>query len=276
MERTNLSSADLTREVERYKRELMDIYARAPRTPESQQTLPPAAEQNIRPVPMPMEHMSRTEIDNLLADTPEAAKSSQPQMPTTSKIPSPQVTAPPEREMPAPAQDISEGAEQPREIFKNGDGYSSAIECEEIGSNPDALRQLEEYSIKNPKRATIQAQTLTARRTIPVKGAKVSICKRLEDGKYKIAEGTTDESGQTEDIEVPAIDKQYSEQPGPEQAYSFYDITVTHPEFTDIVITEVPVFEGIRSIQTVDMVPKAAAPDGTEYIQYQISEHSNL
>lgn len=77
---------------------------------------------------------------------------------------------------------------------------------------------------------------------------------RLFDSKGKpISEGYTNQSGILDFPELPTPDKSISESPNGEKGYATYKIIVTHPRFNTEIFENVPVFEGIESIQDVRM-----------------------
>lgn len=126
----------------------------------------------------------------------------------------------------------------------------------------------EEYVKEHPKDGKLKVQTLTARRTFPIENATVEISKRFKQGKYIIGTYETDKSGLTPIITVPTASKVYSQEPGLKQPYSTFDAIVTHPDFTEIRIRNIAVFEGIVSNQVIDMIPKSAMPSDKPYIEY--------
>ncbi len=69
---------------------------------------------------------------------------------------------------------------------------------------------------------------------------------------------------------VPSPTRAGSEQPGDAHPYTTYDVRVTHPNFAPVSIRGVTVFEGVRSLQKVDLVPVAALPDGMTEIEYTV------
>ena len=93
-----------------------------------------------------------------------------------------------------------------------------------------------------------------------MENAQVNLYKVFPDGAYLIDSQFTDSSGQVDPVTVPALERSLSETPGDAAPYVSYRITVSHPDFVDAVIEQVPVFEGVVSLQAVDLIPTAAAP----------------
>ena len=72
-----------------------------------------------------------------------------------------------------------------------------------------------------------------------------------------IEELTTDESGQTPTIEVPAPNRDYSLEPESAQPYSEYTITVSAPGYEDAVVSGTQVLTGEIALQDIRMRPLA-------------------
>ena len=59
--------------------------------------------------------------------------------------------------------------------------------------------------------------------------------------------------------------------------YLSYHLHISHPDFVDAVIDHVAVFEDVVSIQSVDLIPTAAAPTPTSrFIEYPTPEEELL
>ena len=89
----------------------------------------------------------------------------------------------------------------------------------------------------------------------PVQGARVTI--RSSGSDQILEEATTDESGNTQLIELEAPDVAYSLEPQREvRPYSTYDITVESSEFQTVRIVGVQILAGQEAIQEVLAVPR--------------------
>ena len=89
----------------------------------------------------------------------------------------------------------------------------------------------------------------------PVQGARVTI--RSSGSDQILEEATTDESGNTQLIELEAPDVEYSLEPQREvRPYSTYDITVEFSEFQTVRIVGVQILAGQEAIQEVLAVPR--------------------
>lgn len=99
----------------------------------------------------------------------------------------------------------------------------------------------------------------TARGAIPLEGAVVTVSDYLgEDVKDRgnaIYTLTTNSSGLTEKFALPAPPRNLSLSPGNGKSYLTYNITVAKDGYFQQIYINAPVFEGITSIQSADMIP---------------------
>lgn len=142
------------------------------------------------------------------------------------------------------------------------------LEDNEIRNSPEMIAAYNAFAAANSGTGRIKVQTFTAQRTLPVSRARVEVCKLFGDKRYTIAVSRTDASGQIPDVEVPAVPRDLSQAPGSPQPYVSYYISVLHPDFVPVEITDVPVFDGVVSVQRVDLIPPSAMPQGVpeEYL----------
>ena len=124
--------------------------------------------------------------------------------------------------------------------------------------------EYEQFQLENPASGTIKTQVFTAWGTYPVEQAQVDLYKVFPDGDYLISRQYTDRSGQVNPVTVPVYQRSLSESPGDSTPYVSYRIAVTHPGFADAVIEQVPVFEGVTSLQSVNLIPMAATPSAPD------------
>ena len=78
----------------------------------------------------------------------------------------------------------------------------------------------------------------------------------------------TDISGLTEPVALPAQPAANSKTPGQGEPCTSYDVTFSHPGYTTVIVHNVEVFEGITSLQSMEMIPRGAAPGGREVVEY--------
>ncbi len=117
---------------------------------------------------------------------------------------------------------------------------------------------LQDFVDVNNRRGTVRFRTYTARDALPVPDARIVVSKTIGGKKHVFYSLTTDKSGQTALISLPAPPKELSETPDSTiTPYSVYDAEITAQGFSTIMVRNLPVFEGITSVQRVALVPDA-------------------
>ncbi len=110
-----------------------------------------------------------------------------------------------------------------------------------------------------------------SRGTFPVKDAKVTVFDR-DNNIIKVT--NTDESGRTERITLQTVAKELSESPGTNinDVAKYYNVLIDADDFVSVLIRNVPVFEGVTSLQGFDMLYRGAAnSQETQIIELPIS-----
>ncbi|MBQ8195650.1 MAG: hypothetical protein IJZ47_09825 [Oscillospiraceae bacterium] len=115
---------------------------------------------------------------------------------------------------------------------------------------------LQEYTDINNRRGMLQFRAYTARGALPVMGARIIVSKDIGGKKHVFYSLTTNDSGLTQVSSLPAPPKELSETPdSPVQPYALYDAEITAAGYNEVVIRDLPVFEGVLSVQRVPLVP---------------------
>ena len=127
----------------------------------------------------------------------------------------------------------------------------------EPGNFPEPVyADFAEFERKNTGRGTMSFRVYTAREALPVIGAKVIITKQIGGEMHTFSVLTTDISGQTAPITLPAPEKNLSLDSGNKiQPFSLYDAIITKKGYAAIRYTGIPVFDGVNSVQRAAMVP---------------------
>lgn len=97
----------------------------------------------------------------------------------------------------------------------------------------------------------LKIKVFTGNEAFPVMSALVQVF----DGENLLFQEFTDQSGMVSEIYLPAPSRTISETPGNGKGYAAYRIIVSHPRFNTVIMEDVPVFEGIESIQPVALEP---------------------
>ena len=282
----NSAGSPLDQTIEQYKRDLMAVYRRsrtpvspadqppAPKPARPRPADPPAAKPALAEMPPEPSHTPEPVHEEPTGDLPEETAPEKAQLPTLGEFLRERIGNPPDNSG-TPRDAIGRNEEEYltaaaaflRELLaRYAEKTSSADNTHHTtnGQNfqpPAATKgEYEQFQQENPDSGVIKTQVFTARRTYPVGNAQVNLYKVFPDGVYLIDSQFTDHSGQVKPVTVPALERSLPETPGDPAPYVSYRITVSHPDFMDAVIEQVPVFEGVTSLQAVDLIPAAAAP----------------
>lgn len=282
----NSAGSPLDQTIEQYKRDLMAVYRRsrtpvspadqppAPKPARPRPADPPAAKPALAEMPPEPSHTPEPAHEEPTGELPEETAPEKAQLPTLGEFLRERIGNPPDNSG-TPRDAIGRNEEEYltaaaaflRELLaRYAEKTSSADNTHHTtnGQNfqpPAATKgEYEQFQQENPDSGVIKTQVFTARRTYPVGNAQVNLYKVFPDGAYLIDSQFTDHSGQVKPVTVPALERSLPETPGDPAPYVSYRITVSHPDFMDAVIEQVPVFEGVTSLQAVDLIPAAAAP----------------
>ena len=127
----------------------------------------------------------------------------------------------------------------------------------EPGNYPEPVyADFAEFERKNTGRGTMSFRVYTAREALPVIGAKIIVTKQIGGEMHTFSVLTTDMSGQTAPITLPAPEKNLSLDSGNKiQPFALYDAVVSKTGYATIRYTGIPVFDGVNSVQRAAMVP---------------------
>lgn len=122
----------------------------------------------------------------------------------------------------------------------------------------------------------LKVQALTSRGFVPVEDATVSVSQAGPDGgRLLLNLQLTDDSGQTAPfaVETPALSNSLS----PEQARGWTDVTVTvsHPNYDNIIVQTAQIFPGVTTVQEARLIPRGAlASDGAETEVFDVPDQA--
>lgn len=115
--------------------------------------------------------------------------------------------------------------------------------------------RLRAFLEKNPSYGTLLFQVTGGQSAFPIKAANIVISKDLDETHTFSINTTTDESGKTEELALPAPNKSLSQHPGGGDVFSTYRARVTSPGYITVEILDIPIFDGITTIQPVNLSP---------------------
>lgn len=153
-------------------------------------------------------------------------------------------------------------ANDPADIKPNGNG-APAVKYEDRSYESYA-----EFERDNPRTGSLRFRTFTARGALPVSGAVCVVTKTFGNKTEVLSTQTTDISGQTEIIPLPAPPRSLSLSPNSTTLpYALYNAEIRAQGFEDIFLKNIPIFEGILSVQNCALIPSPPdAPDESEII----------
>lgn len=124
----------------------------------------------------------------------------------------------------------------------------------------------DEFLRNNPSQGIMRVQAFTADQAFPVTNAAVRVYIRLAEGERELYSGITDVDGIADNIRLPAPDSSISfNENSTIEPYAVYSLRVSKPGFSTAVFEGIPVFDSVKSIQPVEMVPLSS--DGNEPTQ---------
>lgn len=145
----------------------------------------------------------------------------------------------------------------PDSIMRQGSG------AEPINYPEPVYDSYEDFVKRNIGRGTILFRVYTAQEALPIMGARCVISKKIGGEMRELCALITDSSGQTRAETLPAPSKELSQSyENSVQPFALYDATVTKKDYADVILRDIPVFDGVQSIQRVAMVP-AVSENGT-------------
>lgn len=155
---------------------------------------------------------------------------------------------------------------------QNPDAASDSIMRQGSGAEPinypePVYKDYDDFVRQNIGRGTMLFRVYTAREAMPIMGARCVISKKIGGEIRDLYTLVTDSSGQTRAETLPAPSRELSQSyENSVQPFALYDATVTRKGFADVELRDIPVFDGVQSIQRVAMVPVAPESNVTEEI----------
>ncbi|MBD5128746.1 MAG: hypothetical protein HDT43_02300 [Ruminococcaceae bacterium] len=153
---------------------------------------------------------------------------------------------------------------------QNPENPSDSIMRQGSGAEPTKYPEpvyddYDDFVKRNIGRGTMLFRVYTAQEALPIMGARCVISKKIGGEMRELCSLITDSSGQTRAETLPAPSKELSQSyENSVQPFALYDATVTKKDYADVILRDIPVFDGVQSIQRVAMVP--AVSETTEEI----------
>lgn len=108
---------------------------------------------------------------------------------------------------------------------------------------------------QNPAFGTLIFQVTGGQGAFPVPNATILLTKQLNDQQSLSFTVVTDESGKTVPVSLPAPSRELSQRPGNGIVFATYQAKISAPNYVTTEIHDLPVFDGITTIQPVSLSP---------------------
>lgn len=114
----------------------------------------------------------------------------------------------------------------------------------------------EDFESRNGSSGVLRVQVFAADQGYPVSGADVTVKARFLTGDREFFRGRTDIDGIVDNITLPTPSRMLSlDEDNTAEPFSLYNIRVSHPDYAVGEFSNVPVFDSVKSIQPVELVP---------------------
>lgn len=117
---------------------------------------------------------------------------------------------------------------------------------------PDVSKDYETYLKENQGKGILKVHVLVGNTKFPLSDASVTISKALETETKEIYHGKTGESGILDEIMLAAPIRRTDYLNGA----SIYQLEISHPNYHSVFLNEIYIYDGIKSIQVIEMFPK--------------------
>lgn len=144
--------------------------------------------------------------------------------------------------------------EPPNIILDNPDEI--IIEDEPFTNKENELMTYEQFQNINTSRGYLKLQAFAGKLSTPVPNVKIIISKKFSDMDKVFYTVSTDENGIVDNLELPTIDRSLSQSPTGALSFATYNVKAFHPDFDTIDFEQVPIFDGIKSIQPIRLIPR--------------------
>ncbi len=125
----------------------------------------------------------------------------------------------------------------------------------------------DEFIANNQARGTLRVQAFSANQSFPVPNATVRVYVQLDDGERELFSGITDVDGVVDNISLPAPDSSVSfDENSTVAPYAVYTVRVERPGYAAALFEGVPIFDSVKSIQPVELIPLSDGEGGASIV----------
>ena len=134
---------------------------------------------------------------------------------------------------------------------------SSFLHAAESTANP-----IRSFLTRNPGFGTLVFQVTGGQGAFPVPNATINITHSPDERLGIAITVRTDESGKTEPLSLPAPSRELSQSPNNGMVYAVYQAEILADGYLPAEIRDLPVFDGITTIQPVNLTTDFGQPPG--------------
>jgi peptidoglycan hydrolase-like protein with peptidoglycan-binding domain len=139
-------------------------------------------------------------------------------------------------------------------------------QADSLVKNRYADRNIRIYPTQMETQATGRLRVrITTSGMVPIENATVIISSSSVPGTI-LEQVTTNASGLTEEVELPAPSVDYSLAPSTVQPYSEYTINITSPDFVPVTVQNAEILAGVTALQDTTLIPLTPAGKDTLYV----------
>lgn len=148
------------------------------------------------------------------------------------------------------------------------------VEREAEDNEPEAVitgrvpfADYDEFIANNQAQGKLRVQVFSANQSFPVPNATVRIYVQLDDGERELFSGISDVDGVADNIPLPAPDNSISfDENSTVAPYAVYKVRVERQGYAPALFEGVPIFDSVKSIQPVELIPLSDSDGRTSVI----------
>lgn len=133
--------------------------------------------------------------------------------------------------------------------------FAQPIDQLPMATQQRLLEAYDSFVSENSSTGQIKVQTFLAQQAYPLGDVNLIISKRFHDIEYVFYELQTNATGISDNITLPAPPRANSQQPYQQDPFTTYLITAYKQGFISEEPYEIEIFEGIKAIQPIEMLP---------------------
>lgn len=282
---------DTKKLIEKYKRELMELSKTAPRAEPAGKPAPKSQDPETAKAPRVIGYVTEESgefpaiFDKFITEAVEnneieTIRSAPPGDDEMSTQPDDDMSAEPADEfLDTPPDTFDEeftNDETPKPTAPPADNAPDSADLDEMSHGTGesindfpvpVYSSLEDFEANNRGGGSLEFRVFTAREAMPVEGAYVVVSTRIGGSDREMFNSRTNSSGETEMKILPAPSKELSQHSDNAiQPFSLYNASIEKDGYVKVILRDIPIFDGVQSVQRVAMIPELQSEDTTEEI----------